>query len=84
MHAKTLVIDDSWATVGSNNFNNRSFSLNDEVTLSVWDAGIAAELAKHFTEDLDDSHELDLAERSSRPLSKRVAEYGTAMLRKEL
>ncbi len=84
LHAKTLVIDDSWASVGSNNFNNRSFSLNDEVTLSVWDAAVAAELAKHFTEDLDDSHELDLAEWSSRPLPKRVAEYATAMLRKEL
>jgi len=41
MHAKTMVIDGVWATVGSTNFDNRSFDLNEELNLTVYDAGLA-------------------------------------------
>ncbi|MGH8886565.1 MAG: phospholipase D-like domain-containing protein [Egibacteraceae bacterium] len=84
LHAKTLVIDDSWATVGTNNFNNRSFALNDEITLSTWDKSIAAELADHFLDDLDASIELDLEGWSKRPLAKRLVERATALIKREL
>ena len=36
LHAKTLAVDGRWATVGTMNFDNRSFQLHDEVTLGVW------------------------------------------------
>ena len=41
MHAKTMVVDGVWATVGSTNFDNRSFALNEELNLTVYDSGLA-------------------------------------------
>jgi cardiolipin synthase len=52
LHAKTMVIDGVWATVGSANLDNRSFALNDELNLVVYDRGFAARLEAVFAEDL--------------------------------
>jgi cardiolipin synthase A/B len=48
MHAKTIVVDGIWSTVGSTNFDNRSFALNQEVNLTVYDSGLAHRLSKSF------------------------------------
>ena len=37
MHAKTMVVDGIWTTIGSSNFDDRSFRLNDEVNVNVYD-----------------------------------------------
>ena len=42
LHAKTMVVDGCWASVGTVNFDNRSFQLNDELTLCVFDGDVAA------------------------------------------
>ncbi len=52
LHSKALLVDESLAMVGSANFDSRSFSLNFEVAMLFRDAGIAAELARHFEVDL--------------------------------
>ena len=39
LHAKTLVIDGAWATIGSTNLDNRSFALNEELNVAVYDRG---------------------------------------------
>lgn len=52
LHTKALLVDDALAMVGSANFDSRSFSLNFEVAVLFRDAGIAAELARHFEVDL--------------------------------
>jgi len=52
IHAKTIVIDDELAIVGTANFDNRSFRLNFEVVAAVYDAGLTAELATAFEHDL--------------------------------
>src|SRR5512133_3458107 len=44
-HCKVLIVDDRWTSVGSANFDNRSFRLNDEVNLNVYDADFAREQA---------------------------------------
>ena len=41
-HVKVMVVDDVWTSVGSTNFDNRSFRLNDEANLNIFDAGFAA------------------------------------------
>lgn len=51
--------DDSWASIGTNNFNNRSLALNDELTLSTSDEAVTTELANHFLDNLAVSNELD-------------------------
>lgn len=50
-HCKTLIVDDLWASVGSANFDNRSFRLNDEANLNVLDADFAREQAAIFEKD---------------------------------
>jgi cardiolipin synthase len=52
MHAKTMVVDGIWSTVGSSNFDDRSFRLNDEVNVNVFDEGIARQMETMFFEDL--------------------------------
>ena len=84
LHAKTLVVDGMWATVGSINFDNRSFTLNDELNLSVWDEPTARELEEHFKIDLEDSHQLTLEEWRSRPFVAIARERTSALLRREL
>jgi len=51
LHAKTMVIDDTVAVVGTANLDNRSFRLNFEVAAAFYDAGVIARLASRFEED---------------------------------
>ena len=52
LHQKVIIIDGIWSSVGSTNFDDRSFQLNDEVNIGVFDARIAAELKSAFQADL--------------------------------
>jgi cardiolipin synthase len=74
MHAKTMVIDGVWATVGSTNFDNRSFALNEELNLTVYDSGIAQRLEEAFEQDLKYSRKITYEEWSSRGLGERIYE----------
>ena len=51
MHAKTMVVDGIWSTIGSSNFDDRSFRLNDEVNVNVYDEEIASQMEQMFSED---------------------------------
>ncbi len=71
IHAKTLVVDDAWSTIGTLNFDARSLRLNSEATLLVQDPGTAAALDAIFLADLARSKEIRLAELERRsPLTK--------------
>jgi cardiolipin synthase len=50
-HCKTIIVDDLWVSVGSTNFDSRSFLLNDEANLNIYDASFAREQIKVFEED---------------------------------
>ncbi len=52
MHHKIMMIDGLWSTVGTSNFDNRSFSHNEESNVSVSDEGVARELIETFERDL--------------------------------
>jgi cardiolipin synthase len=52
LHAKTMVIDGAWATIGSANLDNRSLALNDELNLVLYDREVASRLEQIFHEDL--------------------------------
>src|SRR6266540_4217269 len=84
LHTKTLAVDSAWATVGSINFDNRSFSLNDELNLAVRDPAVVATFEKHFLADLDDAVELDHDGWRARPLALRARELSGALLRRQL
>lgn len=84
LHAKVLLVDSHWVTVGSVNFDNRSFALNDELNISFRDPGVVAELEKHFLADLEDARELHLAAWRARSLAMRARELASALMRREL
>ncbi len=58
LHAKTMVIDGRWSSIGSANLDNRSFALNAELNLVFLDPGIARRLSDVFREDLKLSRRL--------------------------
>ncbi|MDB5322600.1 MAG: phospholipase D/Transphosphatidylase [Phycisphaerales bacterium] len=74
IHAKVLVIDGTWSVVGSTNFDNRSFGLNDEVNLAAKCRPLAARLNEDFLRDLQASHQITLDDWRRRPLSERIVE----------
>ncbi|HEU4344453.1 MAG TPA: cardiolipin synthase [Candidatus Binatia bacterium] len=84
MHAKTMVVDGIWATVGSTNLDNRSFALNEEINLVVYDPTIAGQLEKAFTEDLKHSTKLTFEDWKARPLREKILELFTIPLKEQL
>jgi cardiolipin synthase A/B len=74
IHAKTMMIDGLWSVVGSTNFDNRSFGLNDEINLAARDEGLAARLTEDFTTDLADSHEVSYEQWQRRSIFERIHE----------
>jgi len=83
LHAKTLLVDGTWASVGSNNFSNRSLALSSELAFSLSDQRIVAELEEHFRDDLRSAEEFDLTAWRSRPLRRRAVERATVLVREQ-
>ena len=81
LHSKTMVVDGVWSTVGSTNLDNRSFALNDELNLVVYDAATARRLEKIFADDLTYSVKVDYRSWSRRGLADRLLEILSAPLR---
>jgi cardiolipin synthase len=74
MHTKAVVIDGILSIVGSANFDNRSFELNDELNVVVFDRAVAAQLQADLERDILRSQRLDLESWRSRPLHIRARE----------
>ncbi len=74
LHAKTLVIDGVWATVGSTNMDFWSFSSNDEVNAVILSHDFAMEMEKMFAADLAESDQIRWEEWEKRPLFSKVRE----------
>lgn len=84
IHVKLLVVDGELVSVGSTNFDIRSFRLNDEASLNVYDCGFAAAMTAVFEQDLAQAEPYTLAMWTSRPLSERLAEAVVRPLRSQL
>lgn len=72
MHAKILIVDHLWSVVGSTNFDNRSFGLNDEVNVAVLQKALAARLEADFAADLAESAAMTLEQWRRRALAERA------------
>jgi cardiolipin synthase len=84
MHAKTLVTDGAWSSIGSMNFDNRSLALNSESTLLVLDQRIGGTMDSLFREDLRLSEEIILETFRGRSWLQRVLERGANLLARVL
>jgi cardiolipin synthase len=71
-HVKALVVDALVVSVGSTNFDNRSFSLNDEANLNVIDAAFAKQQVAIFNEDWKHTDQITMAEWADRSLWERA------------
>ena len=83
-HCKVMVVDDLWVSVGSTNFDSRSFSVNDEANLNVYDRDFAAAQARIFEDDLKRSRRISYEEWSSRPWTEKALEKTLGLFRSQL
>ena len=83
-HCKAMIIDGLWTSVGSANFDNRSFRLNDEANLNIIDPEIAANETRAFDADLQRSREVTHEEWLSRPWWRQATDSAAALLRSQL
>jgi cardiolipin synthase len=84
LHAKTMTVDGCWSSVGSVNFDNRSFQLHDEATLCVSSDRFAGLLTDQFERDLAVSERMDPERWSARGRRQRVQEAALKLARREL
>jgi cardiolipin synthase len=84
LHAKSITVDGVWSSVGSVNFDNRSFQLHDEATLCVQSERFAAQLTDQFERDLDASEAIRPRSFARRGLHHRIAERILTLARREL
>ena len=84
MYGKCTKVDDRWTTVGSTNFDNRSFRLNDEANLNVLDPDFARGQAEVFERDKSRSRRITLEEWRNRPWTEKLKERAAGLLRAQL
>ena len=80
MHAKSMIVDSLWATIGSMNFDNRSLAFNNESNLVTLDSALAAQMHRTFAEDLRYAKEIRLEEFKRRPWTAKMMEKGASLL----
>ena len=83
-HCKVMVVDGLWTSVGSTNFDSRSFSVNDEANLNIHDADFARRQIRVFEEDLGRSRRVTLEEWRNRPWSEKLWENAMGLLGSQL
>jgi cardiolipin synthase len=84
LHQKVMTVDGCWSIVGSTNFDDRSFEVNDEVTLVVYDEALARELEETFERDLVHAKEAQLEPWKRRPLLHKLTDFGAFLFNEQL
>jgi cardiolipin synthase len=84
MHCKVLVIDGLWSSVGSANFDDRSFRLNDEANLNVFSRELAERQMALIDADIQQSRRMVLRKWRNRKFGRRVNERLALLLRSQL
>jgi len=83
-HCKVMIVDQLLVSVGSTNFDNRSFRLNDEANLNVYDAAFAQCQTQVFEDDIQRSRRVTYEAWLERPWSEKLHEKMTGLLRSQL
>jgi cardiolipin synthase len=83
-HVKVMIVDALWVSVGSTNFDNRSFSINDEANLNVYDAAFARRQIEVFENDLAQSRRITLEEWQNRPWPDKLLDFAASLLSSQL
>lgn len=83
-HCKVIVVDGVWTSLGSSNFDARSFSINDEANMNVYDEFFAARQVAIFEDDLKQSKRVTVEEWSGRPWTERLADRSASLLSSQM
>ncbi len=83
-HNKMLIVDKGMVSVGSTNFDLRSFRLNDEANLNVYDAGFAREMTQVFEADLERTRAYTYDAWKNRPLREKFLERVVLPIKSQL
>jgi cardiolipin synthase len=84
MHQKMMVIDSLWATIGTTNFDNRSFALNEESNICLYDRRVAAEMEELFLHDLKECKRIELDAWRNRGLLAKVQGTLALMMKEQI
>ncbi len=84
LHTKILIVDQELVSVGSTNFDIRSFRLNDEANLNIYDRGFAVQMTAVFDQDFEPSLRYTHEMWKARPLREKVAEKVLLPIRSQL
>lgn len=84
LHQKVVVVDGWCASIGSTNFDDRSFEINDEVSLMVYDEAIARELEETFERDREHATERHLDEWKRRPALHKLRDFFSFLFNEQL
>jgi cardiolipin synthase len=84
LHQKVIAIDGAWCAIGSTNFDDRSFEVNDEVSLVVYDERIARQLEEIFESDLRHAKAVDLDTWKRRSVLHKALDLGAFLFNEQL
>ena len=83
-HCKVMIVDNFMVSVGSTNFDSRSFRLNDEANLNIYDSAVATRQTAIFEDDLNKSRRVTFEEWTNRPLMKKAKDWLASVLSSQL
>jgi cardiolipin synthase len=84
LHQKTMVVDGAWVTVGTTNFDNRSFALHEESNVCAYDARLAKQLEQVFVDDLASCVRVSLESWKKRGMLTKIRGAAALFLRDQL
>ena len=84
LHQKVMTVDGCWSAIGSSNFDDRSFEINDEITLGFHDPALAATLETIFERDAEHCAELTSESWSRRSLGHRFLDGSLYVVNEQL
>ena len=83
-HCKVMIVDEAWASVGSTNFDDRSFRLNAEANLNLLDPALIETLIAAFEADKARARKVSAAEHKRRSFVKKIVDEAAGLLRRQL
>ena len=83
-HCKVMIVDKIMVSVGSTNFDSRSFRLNDEANLNIYDGVVATKQTANFEDDLKRSRRVTYEEWKNRTMQEKAKDLLASMLRSQL
>ncbi len=84
LHSKFAVSDGLWATIGSTNFDNRSFKFHEEMNVNIYDSEFVGRMEKIFLADIEDSTEVKIKKFRKRTFLPRLQEYLYKLIEEQL